>query len=149
MESIKISGVAEDLELFEDRLVITPRGLLGFMNKGMKGSKEIPFHAITAIQFKEAGMLFSGYIQFTIPGGKESKGGILSAAQDENTFMFAKNVNDQMKKAKVFIYERIGRSESGGNKLSMADEVVKLKKLMDDGVISGVEFVDMKKKLVS
>jgi hypothetical protein len=87
-DSVKIKGVAAELEVFEDRIIITPKGVLGFLNKGIKGSKEIPLVSITAIQFKEAGSMLSGYLQFSILGGAESRSGILAAASDENTFMF-------------------------------------------------------------
>lgn len=139
MTSIKILGVSEDLEVFEDRLIITPRGVLGFLTKGLKGSKEIPFSSITAVQFKDAGLLFSGYIQFTIPGGKESSGGLWAATSDENTVMFAKDVSQEMQKAKVFIQERIGRTTLV-TATSLADEIMKLKNLKDNGAITDEEF---------
>jgi hypothetical protein len=69
-------GVQDLLEVFEDRVAISPKGFMGFMNKGLKGTKEIPFTSVVAVQFKEAGAVFSGYLQFTIPGGNESKGGL-------------------------------------------------------------------------
>ncbi len=47
-------GVQDLLEVFEDKVTITPKGVLGFLNKGLKGTKEIPFHSIVAIQIKEA-----------------------------------------------------------------------------------------------
>lgn len=147
MTSIKILGVSEDLEVFEDRLIITPRGVLGFLTKGLKGSKEIPFSSITAVQFKDAGLLFSGYIQFTIPGGKESSGGLWAATSDENTVMFAKDVSQEMQKAKVFIQERIGRTTLV-TAPSLADEIMKLKNLKDNGAITDEEFNVMKMNLL-
>ena len=148
-DSIKIKGVSEDLEVFEDRLTITPRGVLGFLTKGLKGSKEIPYASITAVQFKEAGVILSGYIQFTLPGGNESKGGIFAATSDENTVMFTNAVGEEMKKAKQFIQERLGSKpkvhQSAGG---LADEISKLKRLKDDGTISESEFNEMKASLI-
>jgi hypothetical protein len=148
--SIKILGVSEDLEIFEDKLVITPRGVMGFLTKGLKGSKEIPYASITAVQFKEAGLVFSGYIQFTLPGGNESKGGIFAATRDENTVMFVNTVNEEMKKAKLFIQERIGQASkiNQTSNVSIADEITKLKRLKDDGAISEEEFNNMKTSLI-
>ncbi len=37
MSVYKVTGVGEDLEVFEDKLTIGPRGVLGFMSKGLKG----------------------------------------------------------------------------------------------------------------
>lgn len=63
MEAVySMKGVAELLEVFEDKLEITPKGVMGFMVKGIKGTKTIPFYAINGIQFKRSG-LTSGYLQ--------------------------------------------------------------------------------------
>ena len=83
-----MTGVQDVLEVFEDRITITPKGVLGFLNKGLKGTKDIPYRSIVAIQHKAAGSILSGFLQFTIAGGNESKGGILASARDENTFMY-------------------------------------------------------------
>lgn len=60
-----MKGVQDSLEVFEDRVTITPKGVLGFLKKGIKGTKEIPFASIVAVQFKEAGAVFSGSIHDT------------------------------------------------------------------------------------
>ena len=60
-------GAGAMLEVFEDKLAITPKGLSGFFFRGLKGTKTIPFFAISAIQFKKSG-LTKGYLQFTLPG---------------------------------------------------------------------------------
>ena len=86
----RMRGVQDLLEVFEDRVAITPQGFLGFLNKGLKGTKTIPYASITAIQFRKAGPIVSGYLQFTLGGGLESRGGVLAATKDENTFMFGK-----------------------------------------------------------
>lgn len=148
--SILIKGVSSDLEIFEDKLVITPRGVMGFLSKGIKGSKEIPFSSITAVQFKEAGSILSGYIQFTLPGGNESQGGILAATRDENTVMFTHKVNDEMKKAKQFIQERTGNATrvAQPEAPSIVDEITKLKRLHTEGAITDQEYTEMKAALI-
>ncbi len=98
-----MKGVQDVLAVFEDKVTITPHGVWGFLNKGIKGTKEIPFVSIVAIQFKEAGAVFSGYLQFTIPGGNEITGGILAAMADENTFAFAPKDNSLAKEIKEYI----------------------------------------------
>ena len=100
-----MKGVGDLLEVYDDKLTITPKGVLGFMTKGVKGTKTIPFLSISAIQLKKSG-LTSGYLQFTIPGGNESRRGLFDAASDENTFMFAGN-NDQAVQIKEYIENRI------------------------------------------
>ena len=100
---MEMNGVGEVLQVFEDKITITPKGVLGFLAKGLKGTKTIPIASITAIQFREAGLV-NGYLQFTIPGGVESRGGALAAARDENTFMFS--ANDGAVEIKEFIEAR-------------------------------------------
>lgn len=145
----KVLGRQDEMEVFHDKLTITPKGVLGFMNKGLKGTKTIPFSSITGIQYKKPG-LTAGYIQFTIPGGNESKGGVLSAASDENTFMFGPKINDVVVEVKDFIEKRIneGRLPAAAQTASAADEIRKLAELKGQGVLSEEEFSNAKKKLL-
>lgn len=147
-----MKGVQDLLEVFEDRVTITPKGVLGFLNKGIKGTKEIPFRSIVAVQFKEAGAVFSGYLQFTIPGGNESRGGILAATKDENTFMFAGAKNNALaKEIKEYIDEVIrqsGEPQSATPATNLSDELQKLAQLKDQGVLTEDEFQAAKNKLI-
>ena len=149
-----MKGVQDLLEVFEDKVTITPKGILGFMNKGLKGTKTIPFASISAIQFKEARAVFSGYLQFTIPGGNESKGGVFSAAGDENTFMFAEKKNNaQATQIKEYIESKVQelrapRSTQSLSPTSLSDELQKLANLRDKGVLSDQEFQLAKTRLI-
>lgn len=97
-----------------DKVVITRKGVINFVNQGIKGEKTIPLKSITSIQLKKPGMT-NGYIQFGILGGIESKSGVFNATKDEN---------------------------------SVADELLKLKQLLDLGVITDDEFEQQKSKLL-
>ena len=153
MESIpvfKMKGVSDELEVFENKLTMTPKGLLGFMTKGLQGTKTIPFSSITAIQFKKSGLV-SGYIQFTLQGGKESVGGAFAAASDENSFMFA-GQNELAEKIKDYIEEKIQSAkispptEAQGK--NPADEITKLFELKEKGILSEDEFQKAKQKIL-
>jgi hypothetical protein len=145
-------GVQDLLEVFEDHLTITPKGVLGFLNKGIKGSKEIPYHSIVAVQFKEAGSVFSGYIQFTIPGGNESKGGLFAATTDENTFMFAEKKNNilaiEIKKYIDAAIRNMRNPQVRVTTSSFSDELKKLVEFKEQGILSDDEFQAAKKKLI-
>jgi hypothetical protein len=144
----KMKGVGELLEVYEDSLTITPKGLIGLASKGLKGAKTIPFTSITAIQFKKSG-LTSGYLQFTLPGGVESRRGVFEAASDENTFMFAGN-NRLAMKIKTYIEARMRQLRSLGTSTgnSVSDELQKLAALKEKGVLSDAEFRQAKKRLL-
>jgi Short C-terminal domain/Domain of unknown function (DUF4429) len=147
-----MKGVSELLEVFENKLTITPKGVLGFMTKGLKGTKTIPFASISGIQFKEAGAVFSGYIQFTIPGGNESKGGVFAAASDENTFMFAEKKNNQLAiQIKEYIESavlKLRTPQEPASTTNISDELQKLAKLREQGILSDEEFQAAKKRVI-
>ena len=71
----------------------------------------------------------TGYIQFTIPGAIENKGGVFGAVSDENTV--AINGKAQLEDP------------------SVADELTKLAALKRDGLISDDEYAQMKSKLIN
>ena len=83
-------GVNGQIELLYSRIEITRRGAKAFLCHGFDGTKTIFLRNLTAIQFKEAGSVTNGYIQFIFPGSEEDKGGFFSAARDENTVFFNK-----------------------------------------------------------
>ena len=153
----KMKGHGSRIEVFPDKVELTPCGISGFLNHGLKGTKSIPFHSITAIQFKEAGLLTLGYLQFTISGGKENTGGVLAAAQDENSFTFTKadDNNNKAKQIKLFLEEQTHKlhkpqqqapAASGG---SLADELRKLAELKAQGVLTEPEFQAAKQRLLA
>lgn len=140
------------LHVYDDRVSITPMGLIGFLSKGLKGTKTIPFHSITAIQFKEAGLM-KGYIQFTIPGGNESHGGVLAAASDENTFVFDETNSNKAIVIKNFIESKIREIRTSQSMkpatVSLGDELTKLAALKTQGLLTDEEFQAAKKRLLS
>jgi len=151
MSVYKVLGVDTDLEVFDDKVTITPKGMLGFLNKGLKGTKTIPFTSITAVQHKKAGFV-TGYIQFTLPGGIESRGGIFSAMEDENTFFFRSDDNNTIEEIKEFIERKTSEARNRGNvtnvSASPADELLKLAKLKEQGLLSEEEFSKAKQKIL-
>lgn len=146
-------GVQDRLEVFDDKLTITPQAtLMAFLNKGLKGTKTIPFTSIRATQFRAAGAVFSGFLQFSILGGIESTGGLLKAAGDENTFMFANVMNNELaKRIMEFIESKTHELQSpktAPQSDSLADQLQSLSKLRDQGILSEDEFSKAKAKLI-
>ncbi|MGV0921851.1 NINE protein [Empedobacter falsenii] len=103
MEQLTIKGVGGQITLTSKRVIIKRQGLLAKSGHGYKGNKEIPMKNITAIQFKSPGSLTNGYIQFSILGGLESKGGIFDATTDENSVMFTKAQESNFNEIKRYI----------------------------------------------
>jgi len=131
-----------------------PKGLGGLLIHGLKGTKEIFFSSISAIQFKELGTFTAGYIQFTISGGDENVGGLFGAVEDENSFMFKGKQNiTKVIKAKNYIESVIQKSRSPQAPApvptnSLSDELQKLAELRQQGLLSEAEFQAAKQKLI-
>jgi hypothetical protein len=146
-----LDGVATRLYVYDDKVVIEHHGVLGFLIQGLSGRKTIPTTSIKSVQFREGGSWVNGFIQFGIAGGIEKQGGVLNAAEDENSVMFYKDKNEEALEIKNFIESKINHPTSEkplDNNFSVADEIFKLKNLMSKGVISDAEFEQQKQKLL-
>ncbi|OPX63325.1 MULTISPECIES: DUF4429 domain-containing protein [unclassified Methanoregula] len=144
-------GSNGQIELYKDKLVIRREGFLAVLSHGFtKGDKTIYLNQITGIQFRQAGLIV-GYIQFTLPGGIESKKGVINAAYDENTVTFERSQNEDAIRLKEKIEELVQKmrlNTGGGQAASNADEIRKFKQLLDDGIISRDDFERKKKELL-
>lgn len=154
MALYSVKGVNGQLEVYEDKVIISRKGLLGFATQGLAGDKTIPMSAIQSVQFKEGGMLTNGFIQFAVMGGREKQGGVFAATQDENTVMLKMGEQSEKgKQIKEYIEGRIlelskPQATTIVQQTSAADEIVKYKGLLDAGVISQEEFDAKKKQLL-
>ncbi|MFN5952824.1 MAG: DUF4429 domain-containing protein [Dolichospermum sp.] len=102
-EYYDIEGSNGQIRLTRNRIIISRKGTTAFMTQGLKGDKEIPISRITAIQFKRADALTKGYLQFSIQGGIESRGGVFEAVTDENTVMFTELEQSEFEEVKRYI----------------------------------------------
>ena len=159
-----MEGRKSNLTVYADELKLTPSGVLGFMTQGLAGEKTIPFDSIQAVQFKETGDFTVGFLQFTIMGGAEASGGVFKTADDENSFMFGdrnnfgdslevkRSLNNELAvKIRDYIKTRAREMKSGSAQVqtdSVPEQLIKLKSLLDDGVLTEDEFNAQKKKLL-
>ena len=102
-----LNGVAGQLYVFENRVVMERKGVLGTLVHGFAGSKTIPFKSLYSIQFREATSITNGYIQFGILGGNERQGGFFQAADDENSIFFTKEHSEVASQIKNYIESHI------------------------------------------
>lgn len=153
-----LDGGAKDvLYVYEDRVVISHRGALNALAMGIKGDKTIYYTDITSVQFKEPAWT-AGYIQFSLPGGNENRGGVFSAMSDENTISLLagdERIIQQAKEVVEFINQKIREVKAGTKaattviqQTSAADELKKFKELLDLGIITQDEFNAKKKQLL-
>jgi len=145
---MSVKGIYGGIELLQDRVRIKRKGFGSLMLQGFKGDKEILISQLSAIQFKKAGMLTNGYIQFSFLGGHETKGGLLDATRDENTVMFNTKQQKEFIELKERIDQMIASSRAGTKAPSNLDELEKLAALKDKGIITEEEFAQKKKQLL-
>lgn len=141
------------VEVLDNVLIIRRKGVTGFLTQGLKGEKRIPFSSITSVQFKEPG-LTTGYIQFGIMGGIESRGGVFDATTDENTVLFLAKALPQFRELRDIVESRIGRPAQSAPApaaptVSFSEELTRLADLRDRGVLSEEEFAEEKARLQS
>ena len=149
--ALKLAGVTGQLEVFPDRVVIKREGFRAKMSAGFfKGEKTLYIKQIAGIQVRHGTMMTNGYIQFTVPGGMESRRGLHDAVVDENSVVFGKKNNELANSIKDYIESALARaSQQPAASISVADEIIKLKGLVDAGVLTQDEFERKKRQLLA
>lgn len=146
---IQAKGHNGQMSFDGQNVTISRKGVLGFLTQGLKGDKIIKLSSITAVQFKKVGMITSGYLQLSLTGGNESRGGVFDATQDENTVMFVKKQEKDFEGLRDAIQAALNapRNDVLGSSSSI-DQLEKLANLLDRGVITDAEFQAQKTKLL-
>ena len=157
----KVGAVGDTLLVYDDRVVIQHKGVLNLFTQGIKGDKTIYYIDITSVQFKKFSTSFgipsAGYIQFSLAGGFQSGGGVLDAMSDENAVAIAEADNETAEEVYKYILGKIKEAKQPKasaqilnvtSQASSADEILKFKSLLDNGVITADEFEAQKKRLL-
>lgn len=150
---IHAKGVNGQVSFDGATVTITRKGLMARSTVG-KGTKTIPVHHITGVQWKDPGMV-RGFIQFTVPGGIEQRSRFghqsLDAAKDENAVVFGVRHRAEFQALRDAVQEAISaghQQQPEASPSSVADELAKLAQLRDTGVISPQEFEAQKARLL-
>lgn len=158
---ITSSATGQVMRIYEDRVDLTQTGAKGFFSQGLAGTKTYYFCDITTIQFKNCGWS-AGFIEFTFAGGRDGRGGVLIGANNDNRFVFgkstiraAKKLAVEMEKVNACLQERLRQAKAAKTapaqnvvQISSADEILKFKNLLDQGIITQEEFEAKKKELL-
>lgn len=138
------------VEVDDIAVKVTQRGFMNAVNRGFPGTKTFPFSNITAIQFKEPGFT-TGYLQFILSGSLETKRGVSGAVRDENSILFTKKELALMSELKEYVEWKIlnkHQANTVNSNNSEADEILKFKSLLDQGIITEDEFAIKKKQIL-
>ncbi|MCC6989785.1 MAG: SHOCT domain-containing protein [Acidobacteria bacterium] len=119
----------------------------------------IPIRNIAAVEVKKPGA-FAGFIQFSMAGGtphlnaQALTGGAFDAARDGHSVTFT-GLDDYDIALKIKLYveswpagDGHGGADPGLARASAADEIRKLKVLLDEGVLTAAEFQAAKVRLL-
>lgn len=153
-----VNSFGRILDVYDNKVVFTSTKSTSTVVSGLifgdsltQGEKTIYYKDAIGVQFKPA-TITDGYIQVeTAVGGMTST---KSQYSGENSIQFGSKVNDEAETVTNFIKQKIEEIKNtpvGGTVIQQstaADEVMKLKQLLDMGVISQEEFDKKKNELL-
>jgi hypothetical protein len=153
-----VNSFGKILDVYDNKVVFTSTKSTSTVVSGLifgdsltQGEKTIYYKDAIGVQFKPA-TITDGYIQV-----ETAVGGMTSAKSQyggENSIQFGSKVNDEAETVTNFIKQKIEEIKNtpvGGTVIQQstaADEVMKLKQLLDMGVISQEEFDKKKNELL-
>jgi Domain of unknown function (DUF4429)/Short C-terminal domain len=153
---MEVKGHNGTVRLDDDYVTILRKGFLARASIG-KGEKRIAISHITAVQFKAAGPLVNGFIQFTIGGGNEarSRSGrqTTQAGKDENSVIFTRSQARAFEGLRDAIEEAIAARHRPTQAATTAsatipEQIGQLATLRDSGAITTDEFEAKKRELL-
>lgn len=150
------------LIVYEDRVVISRKTVSGFVTQGLKGDKVFFYKDLSSVEYRKPSLWANGYLKFIIEGSTEVNQNLgflgvttTNAAKDSNTLIlraFNKEIPNKSEELYQYIIERMSECKktniSDNTKFSEADEIMKFKKLLDEGIITQEEFERKKKELL-
>lgn len=170
MTRLEAKGPNGEISVDDDWVTISRKNRRSKLTHGFDGEKRIPISSITAVQFKAVGKYgnvlgrlnkspdsaigpATGYIQFVILGSQESKRGLASAQTDENTVMFNNIGEPEFAKIRDLVEKRILELKTPSTtvvtqEVDVADQILKLSNLVEQGILTKEEFESQKSKLL-
>lgn len=141
-------GANGSVELLNNHIVIRRKGFANVLTQGLQGDKAVLLSSITAVQFRPAGSVMAGLIQFTLVGGGESAGGMIEATKDENAVLFSKPQEPAFVAMRDAIQSAISRSDYPAQSSAPATELAKLAELFEKGHLTREEFDKAKSQVL-
>ena len=152
-----IDGVrGKHIDIYENKCTMKTKVTFGSIlaSNATDGEKTIYYKDCVGVQFKPAGFTI-GYLQFETASGMMNNKG--SNFFGENSFTFDTTVisNEKMQEVANYVKKRIDEIKTGADKpttivnaISPAEELKKMKELLDLGIITQEEFNAKKKQLL-
>jgi hypothetical protein len=154
------AGTNGQISVDADWVTLHRKGFNARLQVG-KGEKRLPIGTIAGVQWKPAGAMVDGFIQFSVPGGNEKRSALGSATkgarQDENSVTFRRGQQPDFEQVREFVEQAIATRGAGGGQTivhqaaapDLADQLTKLAVLRDQGILTDEEFAQQKARLLS
>ena len=147
------------LKVYEDRVVISRNTVSGFLAQGIVGHKTFFYKDLSSIEYSKPSFWANGYMKFITSGTQETSQKVgtfgnttANAAKDSNAIIlraFNKEIPNKSEEIYLYILQKISEIKKEGTlNNSNADEIVKFKQLLEEGVITQEEFESKKKQLL-
>lgn len=160
MEIFSIKCTNGLLNVYEDKVVISRKTAMGFVSQSLKGDRIFFYKDLSSIEYRKPSIWANGYIKFLTAGTQETKQNIgvlgstsIEAIKDPNTLIlkaFNKEIVNKSEEAYNYILKKMSecRISKSSNISSNADEILKFKQLLDQGIITQEEFERKKQELL-
>ena len=152
-----IDGIrGRHIDIFENKCIIKVKTTIGSLltSNATDGEKTIYYKDCVGIQFKKAGFAI-GYLQLETASGMMNSKNSNFFGENSFTFDTTKISNEKMEEVANYVRKRIDEIKSQGDKPvtvvqsnSPAEELKKMKELLDMGIITQEEFDAKKKQLL-
>ena len=147
------------LKVYEDKVIISRNTVAGFITQGLKGDKIFFYKDLSSVEYRKPTFFANGYIKFITAGTNETSQnrGIvgnttLEASKDPNALIlraFNKEIPNKSEEIYSYILQKISENKNAGTlSNSNADEIMKFKQLLDEGIITQEEFERKKQELL-
>lgn len=149
----------QTLLVYEDGVILTNRGKKT-MEELSTDQRTIYYSEMTSIDFKNCGW-FPGSLEFFVKGSKRRLESIISGSNSETKFSFGNAslpANRLLAKLMetIHVYIQLKINENAGqnqvaeeSSFSAADEILKYKNLLDQGILTQEEFNKKKQELLN
>ena len=150
-------GIDGHLVLLENGVRIKRSDPMVFLDKGIRGDKEIPFRHIESVRLKKAGSFSTGHIRLFLLDEKGVADLESGNNQDEYRILFKSAQQSTFEEIKRAIEEKVTVAKTTSpdpprqvapQSISYIDELEKLASLKDRGIISEEEFTAKKRQIL-
>lgn len=160
----ELKGANGKIIVYEDKVIISRKTAMGYLIQGAMEDKTFYYKDLTNVEFRKPTIWANGYIKFIVAGTREvdhitsffSMQTSEEAARDTNALIvraFRKKVVIESEKIYNLIMEKLeehkNSHKSNNTNFSIANEILKFKELLDNGIITKDEFEKKKQELLN